>query len=80
MRQGQVLFTYLHLAANENLTRTAQEQGHRHCLRTIQLDDGGLPLLAPMSAVAGRLAIQMGCTCLESINGGKGILLSGVPG
>ena len=81
MREGQVLFTYLHLAANEELTK---ELLNRKIIgiayETIQLDDGSLPLLAPMSAVAGRLAIQTGCTCLEEIHGGKGILLSGVPG
>ncbi|HPI94184.1 MAG TPA: alanine dehydrogenase [Deltaproteobacteria bacterium] len=81
MREGLILFTYLHLAANERLTR---ELLSRRVIgiayETIQLDDGSLPLLAPMSSVAGRLAIQVGCTCLETIHGGKGILLSGVPG
>ncbi|HVN71126.1 MAG TPA: alanine dehydrogenase [Desulfomonilia bacterium] len=81
LREGLILFTYLHLAANEELTR---ELLNRKIIgiayETIQLEDGGLPLLAPMSAVAGRLAIQTGCTCLEDIHGGKGILLSGVPG
>jgi alanine dehydrogenase len=81
MRDGLILFTYLHLAANEKLAR---EMLSRKIIgiayETIQLEDGSLPLLAPMSAVAGRLAIQTGCTCLESIHGGKGILLSGVPG
>jgi alanine dehydrogenase len=81
MHEGQILFTYLHLAANEKLTRELlKSKVIGIAYETIQLEDGGLPLLAPMSAVAGRLAIQMGCTCLESINGGKGILLSGVPG
>lgn len=81
MREGQILFTYLHLAANENLTKKLLEKkvvGIAY--ETIQLDDGGLPLLAPMSEVAGRLSIQMGCYCLEAKNGGKGVLLSGVPG
>jgi alanine dehydrogenase len=81
MREGQILFTYLHLAANEKLTRELlKKKVIGIAYETIQLEDGSLPLLAPMSAVAGRLAIQMGCTCLETIHGGKGILLSGVPG
>jgi len=81
MREGQILFTYLHLAANENLTKKLLERkvvGIAY--ETVQLDDGSLPLLAPMSEVAGRLSIQMGCYCLEAKNGGKGMLLSGVPG
>lgn len=81
LRQGLLLFTFLHLAANGALTRELLDRrviGIAY--ETIQFDDGSLPLLAPMSAVAGRLAIQVGCTCLETIHGGKGILLSGVPG
>jgi alanine dehydrogenase len=81
MHEDLILFAYLHLAANEKLT---QELLVRRVIgiayETIQLEDGSLPLLAPMSAVAGRLAVQMGCSCLETIHGGKGILLSGVPG
>jgi alanine dehydrogenase len=81
LREGMILFTYLHLAANERLTN---ELLNRKVIgiayETIQLDDGSLPLLVPMSQVAGRLALQMGCACLESIHGGKGMLLSGVPG
>jgi len=81
MRAEQILFTYLHLAAN---ARLADELMNRRVVaiayETIQLDDGSLPLLSPMSAVAGRLAIQVGCACLETIHGGKGILLSGVAG
>jgi alanine dehydrogenase len=81
MREGLILFTYLHLAANEKLTRELlARKVVGIAYETIQLEDGSLPLLAPMSAVAGRLAIQTGCTCLETIHGGKGILLSGVPG
>ncbi|MCU0575496.1 MAG: alanine dehydrogenase [Desulfobacterota bacterium] len=81
LREGLILFTYLHLAANEMLTRELLARKVTGiAYETIQLDDGSLPLLAPMSAVAGRLAIQVGCTCLETIHGGKGILLSGVPG
>ncbi len=81
MREGQVVFTYLHLAADEKLTRRLMERkviGIAY--ETIQLDDGSLPLLAPMSEVAGRLSVQMGCACLEAKNGGSGLLLSGVPG
>jgi alanine dehydrogenase len=81
MRESQILFTYLHLAANEKLTRELlNSKVIGIAYETIQLDDGSLPLLAPMSAIAGRLAIQICCTCLETIHGGKGILLSGVPG
>ena len=81
MRPGQILFTYLHLAADRNLTNALLEKrviglGYE----TVQLDDGTLPLLAPMSEVAGALSVQMGAYCLEAKNGGMGILLSGVPG
>jgi len=81
MRESQILFTYLHLAADEVLTKNLLKRkivGIAY--ETIQLDNGSLPLLAPMSAVAGRLSVQMGCACLETKNGGKGLLLSGVPG
>ncbi|MFO7558648.1 MAG: alanine dehydrogenase [Desulfobacterales bacterium] len=81
MREGQILFTYLHLAADEVLTENLLKRkivGIAY--ETIQLGNGSLPLLAPMSAVAGRLSVQMGCACLETKNGGKGLLLSGVPG
>lgn len=81
MKEGQIIFTYLHLAADEALTRellTRKIIGVAY--ETIQLDDGSLPLLSPMSEVAGRLSIQMGCMCLEAKNGGAGILLSGVAG
>jgi len=81
LREGLVLFTYLHLAANRRLT--AELLARRVvgiAYETVQLEDGSLPLLAPISAVAGRLAVQVGCSCLESIHGGKGVLLSGVPG
>ncbi|HQG31660.1 MAG TPA: alanine dehydrogenase [Deltaproteobacteria bacterium] len=81
MRKGQILFAYLHLAASEKLTKELLDRGVIGiAYETVQLEDGSLPLLAPMSAVAGRLSIQMGCACLEAKNGGKGILLSGVPG
>ena len=81
MRPGQVLFTYLHLAASEQLTASLLERrvvgiGYE----TVQLADGTLPLLVPMSEVAGRLSIQAGAACLERRAGGKGILLPGVSG
>lgn len=81
MREGQILFTYLHLAPDKELTKKLLDRkviGIAY--ETIQLDDGSLPLLAPMSEVAGRLSIQMGCAALEAKNGGKGLLLSGVAG
>ncbi|MEO6025271.1 MAG: alanine dehydrogenase [Candidatus Binatia bacterium] len=81
LRPGLIVFTYLHLAAHEALTRTLLERGVRAIgYETIQLDDGTLPLLAPMSEVAGRLSIQVGAWCLEATNGGRGVLLSGVAG
>jgi alanine dehydrogenase len=81
LRPGLVLFTYLHLAAEEQLTRVLLER-HVTALgyETIQLDDGSLPLLAPMSEVAGRLSIQVGAWCLQAQNGGRGVLLSGASG
>ncbi len=81
LREGLIVFTYFHLAANEALTRELLSKGIIGiAYETVQLEDGSLPLLAPMSAVAGRLAIHVGCTCLETIHGGKGVLLAGVPG
>lgn len=81
LRPGLVLFTYLHLAAHEALTRTLLERRVTAiAYETLQLDDGSLPLLAPMSEVAGRLAVQAGAWCLQATNGGRGILLSGVAG
>jgi alanine dehydrogenase len=81
LRPGLVLFTYLHLAADERLTRALVESGAT-CIayETVQTEDGRLPLLAPMSEVAGRLATQMGAWALERGQGGRGILLGGVPG
>jgi alanine dehydrogenase len=81
LREGLVLFTYLHLAADERLTR-ALMASEATCIayETVQGDDGKLPLLAPMSEVAGRLATQMGAWALEKAQGGRGILLGGVPG
>ncbi|GHB06831.1 alanine dehydrogenase [Modicisalibacter luteus] len=79
--EGQTLFTYLHLAAEENLTRGLMESGAT-CIayETITDRDGGLPLLAPMSRVAGRMAVQAGAHSLEKAQGGSGVLLPGVPG
>jgi len=81
LREGLVLFTYLHLAAEERLTRALLESG-AICIayETVETDDRHLPLLAPMSEVAGRLATQMGAWALEKSQGGRGILLGGVPG
>jgi alanine dehydrogenase len=81
LRRGLVLFTYLHLAANEPLTRRLVESGVRAAAyETLQLEDGSLPLLAPMSEIAGRLAIQVGSWCLQAQNGGRGVLLGGASG
>jgi alanine dehydrogenase len=81
MRSGQVLFTYLHLAAYPEVARALVE---RHvtavAYETVQLDTLALPLLAPMSEVAGRLATQIGAHFLERENGGRGVLLGGAPG
>ena len=81
LRRGQVLFTYLHLAADEILTRELQQSG-AICVayETITDGRGHLPLLQPMSEVAGRMSVQVGAHCLEKEAGGSGILLGGVPG
>ncbi len=81
LRQGQIVFTYFHFAASEELTRAMVESG-AVCVayETIQLPDGTLPLLTPMSEVAGRMAIQEGAKYLERPMEGRGILLAGVPG
>jgi len=81
LRPGLTLYTYLHLAPLPDLTRLLMERRVRAiAYETIQTDDGGLPLLRPMSEVAGRMAVQAGAVCLEKEHGGKGILLGGVPG
>ena len=81
MRPGQVLFTYLHLAASKPLTeRLLDRRIIGIAYETVQLADATLPLLVPMSEVAGRLSIQAGATSLEMIPGGKGLLLPGVSG
>lgn len=80
-REGLILFTYLHLAPEPELTRALLDKkvvGIAY--ETVQLHNRSLPLLTPMSEVAGRMAAQVGAQFLEKVNGGKGILLSGVPG
>jgi alanine dehydrogenase len=81
LREGQVLFTYLHLAPDPEQTRELVDSGAT-CIayETVTSPHGGLPLLAPMSKVAGRMAIQAGAYCLEHPHGGLGMLLGGVPG
>jgi alanine dehydrogenase len=81
LREGQLLFTYLHLAADEPLTRTLIERRVQAvAYETVQLDNGSLPLLQPMSEVAGRMSVQIGAHYLEHTYGGRGTLLGGVPG
>jgi alanine dehydrogenase len=81
LREGQLLFTYLHLAAEEALTHALMEQGVTAiAYETVQLPDRSLPLLTPMSEVAGRMSIQVGAHYLEKTYGGRGQLLGGVPG
>ncbi len=80
-REGQILYTYLHLAPEPELTRELMKKRVTAvAYETIELGDGSLPLLKPMSEVAGRMAVQVGATHLEKEHGGKGILLGGVPG
>ncbi len=81
LREGQILYTYLHLAADERLTKALLDRkviGIAY--ETIETPDGALPLLAPMSAVAGRMATQIGASYLQHDHGGKGMLLGGVTG
>jgi alanine dehydrogenase len=81
LREGLVLFTYLHLAASEPVTRALIESKTAAvAYETVEPEDGSLPLLAPMSEVAGRMAPQVGANYLERENGGRGILLGGVSG
>ncbi len=81
IRKDQIIFTYLHLAAAEELTHVLIKSGSvAIAYETIQKADGSLPLLTPMSEVAGRMAIQQGAKYLEMAQGGHGILLGGVPG
>jgi len=81
IREGQILFTYFHFAASEELTRAIMKTNSiAIAYETIETADGSLPLLNPMSEVAGRLSIQAGARCLEKVYGGHGILLGGVTG
>ena len=80
-KEGQILFTYLHLAPNPSLTEALlNKKVMGIAYETIQTANGSLPLLAPMSEVAGRMSIQIGAAMLQKYNGGSGILLGGVPG
>ena len=81
LREGQILYTYLHLAPDPEQTRDLVNSG-AVCIayETVTGARGGLPLLAPMSQVAGRMSIQAGAHCLEKAQGGRGVLLGGVPG
>jgi alanine dehydrogenase len=81
IREDQIVFTYLHLAASEELTLALiKSKSIDIAYETIQKADGSLPLLTPMSEVAGRMAIQQGAKYLEMVQGGQGVLLGGVPG
>jgi len=81
LRKGQLLFTYLHLAADKKQTEGLMASGCTAiAYETVTADDGSLPLLAPMSEVAGRMAVQVGAHCLEKEQGGRGMLLGGIPG
>ncbi|AOV07224.1 alanine dehydrogenase [Sporosarcina ureilytica] len=80
-REGLIIFTYFHLAHEPNLTRALlKNKVTAIAYETVQLPNGSLPLLAPMSEVAGRMAIQIGAQFLQKTNGGRGILLGGIPG
>jgi len=81
IREDQIVFTYLHLAAAQELTHALiKSKSINIAYETIQKEDGSLPLLTPMSEVAGRMAIQQGAKYLEMEHGGRGVLLGGVPG
>jgi alanine dehydrogenase len=81
MKEGQTIYTYFHLAADKPLTEALMKRKIAAvAYETIQTDDGQLPLLKPMSEVAGRMAVQVGAAHLQKEHGGKGVLLSGVPG
>ena len=81
MRKGQVMYTYFHFAADEPLTRAVMKSGAiAVAYETVQLPNGHLPLLTPMSEVAGRMAVQQGAKYNEQLFGGRGVLLGGVPG
>jgi alanine dehydrogenase len=81
LREGQILFTYLHLAASKELTELlAERKVSAVAYETVQLADGRLPLLAPMSEIAGRMAPHVGAVLLQKENGGRGVLMGGVSG
>lgn len=81
LKYPKILFTYLHLAANRQLTEALIHSGITAiAYESVELDDGRLPLLSPMSIIAGRLAVQFGARYLEKQQGGRGVLLGGVPG
>ena len=81
LREDQVLFTYLHLAADQELTQALLKSGTTAiAYETVQTADRQLPLLMPMSEVAGRMATQVGASYLQKNNGGRGVLMGGVPG
>jgi alanine dehydrogenase len=81
LRPGQILFTYLHLAADPEQAKALMASGATAvAYETVTSADGSLPLLTPMSEVAGRMSVQVGATCLQKANGGLGVLLGGVPG
>lgn len=81
LQEGQLLFTYLHLSAEPRLTEVLLRKSVTAiAYETIELDDGSLPLLIPMSEVAGRMSVQLGARLLEKSGGGKGLMLGGVPG
>src|SRR5260221_2328523 len=81
MKEGQTIYTYFHLAADKPLSKALIDRKIAAvAYETIQTDDGQLPLLKPMSEVAGRMAVQVGAMYLRKENSGKGVLLSGVPG
>jgi alanine dehydrogenase len=81
LRPGQILFTYLHLASSRELVRALLNSGVTALgYETVQTDDGSLPLLLPMSEVAGKMSVQIGARLLEAEFGGRGVLLGGVPG
>src|ERR1700682_4825372 len=81
MKKGQVIFTYFHFAADKELTLAHMKSG-AICIayETVELPNRELPLLTPMSEVAGRMAVQEGAKYLEKLHGGRGVLLGGVPG
>ena len=80
LRRGQALFTYLHLAPDPDQARALMKSGATAIAYETVTHEGGLPLLTPMSEVAGRMSVQVGATCLQKANGGSGVLLGGVPG